>query len=66
MHIFEMLQSNGDLQLINIDNLQFVYLKYLIRQISIVTNVSYYHGGVEIRSIYRSINKKLNNLSTKP
>jgi tRNA A-37 threonylcarbamoyl transferase component Bud32 len=45
--------------LYNVNNQEFVYLKFLIRQICIVTNVSYYCKGINIELIYDSILDKL-------
>ena len=60
--IFKSLEMNNHFKLINFSNIRYIYLKYLIRQLAIVTNVSYYHRGVYIKSIYKSLNKKLNNV----
>jgi hypothetical protein len=61
LNIFKKLEKSKNFKLINFDNLRFVYLKFLIRQLAIVTNVSYYHKGVQIKSIFNSLNSKLNN-----
>tara|TARA_B100000959_G_scaffold286462_1_gene365209 strand:+ start:5074 stop:6045 length:972 start_codon:yes stop_codon:yes gene_type:complete len=57
--IFSDLHDMKNPNLYNFHNQEFVYLKFLIRQICIVTNVSYYCKGVNIEFIYDSILDKL-------
>ena len=61
IEIFKNLETSKNFKVINYDNLRFVYLKFLIRQLAIVTNVSYYHKGVQIKAIFKSLNNKLDN-----
>lgn len=62
IEIFKKLEISKNFKLINFESLRFVYLKFLIRQLAIVTNVSYYHRGVQIKAIFKSFNNKLDNL----
>ena len=62
IEIFKKLEKSKNFKLINFESLRFVYLKFLIRQLAIVTNVSYYHRGVQIKAIFKSLNDKLDNL----
>jgi thiamine kinase-like enzyme len=59
LHIFSMLEEDNNFKSKNPDNIQLIYLKYLIRQVAIVTNVSYYEKYIDINSIYKSINNKI-------
>ena len=59
--ILEKLELNNIFKSKNIDNFHFIYIKYLIRQISIITNVSYYEKSVDIEKIYKSIINRIEN-----
>ncbi len=59
LNIFNMLAKSGNFKSKNSDSLHLIYLKYLIRQISIITNVSNYQRDVRIDLIYTSINQKI-------
>jgi len=60
--IFDQLRTYKLFKSKNPEILSLIYLKYLLRQIAIVTNVSYYERGIDIDSIYSFINKKIGNV----
>jgi len=63
LNIFKGLEESNNFQSENTGILKLIYLKYLIRQIAIVTNVSNYQRDVDIDLIYTSISQMIKSKS---